>query len=104
MTSKEIEKMKNEEVLEILLGNVDYKDYSSETMRLVNSCVSRLWEILERLEVLEKENKPYLELLTNNAKYQCENTMLLQENEKLKKENEQLEQRIAELERMIKNA
>ena len=40
---------------------------------------------LERLEVLEKEHLPYLQLLTNNAKYQCDNEMLLQENEKLKK-------------------
>lgn len=42
-------------------------------------------EALDRLEQLEKENKPYLELLTNNAKYQCENKTLIQENEKLKK-------------------
>lgn len=100
MTSKEIEKMKNEEVLEILLGNVDYKDYSSETMRLVNSCVSRLWEILERLEALEKENvelQLQIEQLEDSAKIRMQQidkyatTLtekyldLIQENEKLKK-------------------
>lgn len=59
MTSKEVnfETLTNEEVLEILTGNVDYKDYSSNTMSLVNKSIERLWRVLERLEELEKENK-----------------------------------------------
>lgn len=89
MTSKEVEKMKNEEVLEILLGNVDYKDYSSETMRLVNSCVSRLWEILERLEMLESNSD---KVIKDSVKLINKNLELQKENEKLKKEKEQIKE------------
>ena len=56
-----------------------------EQVKFIGSCFMQLEQDLERLEVLNKADKPYLELLTNNAKYQCENEMLSQENSVLKK-------------------
>ena len=54
---------------------------------------------LERLEALEKENKPYLELLTNNAKYQNDNQILQQENQDLWQQIENYNHKFAEVER-----
>jgi predicted RNase H-like nuclease (RuvC/YqgF family) len=64
------------------------RDYATENINLK-----------ERLEVLEKENKPYLELLTNNAKYQNNNQILQQENQDLWQQIENYNHKFAEVER-----
>lgn len=51
-----LEKMSDNEIFEILLGNIDYKDYSSKTMTLVNKCIQRIWKTLEEKEQLKEQN------------------------------------------------
>lgn len=68
------------------------KHINSERNKTINECINTIKQDLERLEVLEKENKEYFEIITKQA-YLLNNKhidrpfieILQQENEKLKK-------------------